>query len=69
MAASSDTMSTVATPIARGVGYAVVGPAIGAALSAPDVRAAVWGLALPLGVGLAGAVALGVVFGLWLGRR
>lgn len=61
-------LEQVGTPIARGVGYALVGPAVAGALSSPDIKAAAWSLALPVGAAIVGGVALGVIVGLWLGR-
>ena len=59
----------VATATGRGVGSAFVGPLLAASLDAPDVRAAVWRLVVPMGLGVGAGVALGVVVGLWLGGK
>lgn len=50
---------------ARGVGSAVLGPLVGSALASRDVHAAVWRLAIPVGI----AVGVGVLAGVWLGSK
>lgn len=54
----------VASGAARGIGNVIVGPALAAALSTPEMRRASRGVAVQLGV----AVGLGVAIGIWLGK-
>ena len=60
----------IVIPIARGVGYAVVGPAVGSALASPEVTRAAWSrIALPVGVGVAAGIVVGSLIAVWIGRR
>lgn len=61
--ASASAFETTASAVSRGVGDVVVGPLVGAALSSREVRAAVWDLVIPIGLGIGAGVALGIVVG------
>lgn len=69
MIKEAPTVERIATATGRGVGAAFVGPLVAASLEAPDVRAAVWRLVVPMGLGVGAGVALGIVVGLWIGGK